>query len=152
MKLPASYRQSFPSDFPKFETFSVGFDRLFDQLFEPSLLSRAGLNFPPYNIIKESDSITKIEVALAGYKRDEVKVYLEGNMLSIEGKVGEATESEDESKKFVHRGLAQRAFIRQFRLAEGVEIKDASLVDGVLTIELDTRMPDAPKAKQIEIR
>ena len=115
MKLPASYRQSFPSDFPKFETFSVGFDRLFDQLFEPSLLSRAGLNFPPYNIIKESDSITKIEVALAGYKRDEVKVYLEGNMLSIEGKVGEPLESEDESKKFVHRGLAQRAFIRQFR-------------------------------------
>ncbi|GER01837.1 heat-shock protein IbpA [Iodidimonas muriae] len=124
---------------------SVGFDDLF-RLAEARLDS-ASQSYPPYNIEKLGDDEYRVTMAVAGFSADELDVVLEDRVLTVTGR---ATE-EDDSRTFLHRGIAKRAFERTFRLAETVEVKGAGFENGLLTISLERRVPEHMKPRQITI-
>lgn len=130
------YGKSFP--------FAIGFDRTL------SLLERASqvpsVNYPPYNIVKVDDEIYRVEMAIAGFKKENVSITKEKEILTIEGKVEDKTETE-----FVHKGLASRAFKRSFTLAEEIVVEGATLEDGILVITLKRVIPEEKKPVSIEI-
>jgi len=121
---------------------AIGFDDMFNRF---NYLSTVNSGFPHYNIKKESEGKYTIELALAGYKKDEVEVKVEDGVLSIEGS------SKEEKADFVHQGIAKRSFRRQFQLADYVECNGGKLEDGMLKIKLEYNPPEAKKPKQIKI-
>ena len=121
---------------------TIGFEDLFDKL---NYFSTVNSGFPHYNIKKESEGKYTIELALAGYKKDEVEVKVEDGVLSIEGS------SKEEKADFVHQGIAKRSFKRLFQLADYVECKSCKLENGMLKIEIDYNPPESKKPKQIKI-
>ena len=129
--------------FGRFSPFSIGFDRLFQQLQAQSVVNQQ--NYPPYNIVKVDDENFVIELAIAGFDKKEVSVELEKNVLKIEGK------SKDDDKDFIHKGLASRSFERQFTLADDVEVSGGKLENGVLKVELRRVIPEEDKPIKIKI-
>tara|TARA_B100000513_G_scaffold189190_1_gene112723 strand:+ start:655 stop:1065 length:411 start_codon:yes stop_codon:yes gene_type:complete len=129
--------------FGQFRPFAIGFDRYFEDLERMSNISQT--NYPPYNVVKEDDEHFSVELAVAGFSKKDVSITKEKNVLVIEGKV------EDESKDFVHKGLASRAFKRSFTLADDVEISGASLKDGILVVSLERVVPEEDKPVSIKI-
>ena len=129
--------------FGQFRPFAIGFDRYFEDLERMSNISQT--NYPPYNVVKEDDEHFSVELAVAGFSKKDVSITKEKNVLVIEGKV------EDESKDFVHKGLASRAFKRSFTLADDVEISGASLKDGILVVSLERIIPEEDKPISIKI-
>ena len=129
--------------FGRFSPFSIGFDRLFQQLQAQSVINQQ--NYPPYNIVKVDDENFVIELAIAGFDKKEVNVELEKNVLKIEGK------SKDDDKDFIHKGLASRSFERQFTLADDVEVSGGKLENGVLKVELKRVIPEEDKPIKIKI-
>lgn len=129
--------------FGRFSPFSIGFDRLFQQLQAQSVVNQQ--NYPPYNIVKVDDENFVIELAIAGFDKKEVSVELEKNVLKIEGK------SKDDDKDFIHKGLASRSFERQFTLADDVEVSGGKLENGVLKVELKRVIPEEDKPIKIKI-
>jgi len=129
--------------FGRFSPFSIGFDRLFQQLQAQSVVNQQ--NYPPYNIVKVDDENFVIELAIAGFDKKEVNVELEKNVLKIEGK------SKDDDKDFIHKGLASRSFERQFTLADDVEVSGGKLENGVLKVELRRVIPEEDKPVKIKI-
>ena len=129
--------------FGRFSPFSIGFDRLFQQLQAQSIVNQQ--NYPPYNIVKVDDENFVIELAIAGFDKKEVNVELEKNVLKIEGK------SKDDDKDFIHKGLASRSFERQFTLADDVEVSGGKLENGVLKVELKRVIPEEDKPIKIKI-
>ena len=129
--------------FGQFRPFAIGFDRYFEDLERMSNISQT--NYPPYNVVKEDDEHFSVELAVAGFSKKDVSITKEKNVLVIEGKV------EDESKDFVHKGLASRAFKRSFTLADDVEISGASLKDGILVVSLERVIPEEDKPVSIKI-
>ena len=129
--------------FGQFRPFAIGFDRYFEDLERMSNISQT--NYPPYNVVKEDDEHFTVELAVAGFSKKDVSITKEKNVLVIEGKV------EDESKDFVHKGLASRAFKRSFTLADDVEISGASLKDGILVVSLERIIPEEDKPISIKI-
>ena len=129
--------------FGQFRPFAIGFDRYFEDLERMSNISQT--NYPPYNVVKEDDEHFTVELAVAGFSKKDVSITKEKNVLVIEGKV------EDESKDFVHKGLASRAFKRSFTLADDVEISGASLKDGILKVSLERIIPEEDKPISIKI-
>lgn len=113
----------------------LGFDRL-DQLVERSAKNADG--YPPYNIEILAENLFRITLALAGFTQDDVEITLEANQLTIQGK---QTEPSDE-RVFLHRGIAARGFKRSFVLADGVEVKNAEMENGLLHIDLEREMPE----------
>ena len=101
--------------------------------------------YPPYNIVKTSDMAYVIEMAVAGFKEDEIQVVVKENVLTIKGN------NVTEEKEYIHRGIASRSFARTLRLADTIEIKGAHLADGMLTIELENVIPEAKKERLILI-
>ena len=95
--------------------FSLGFDETFNRL---EALAGAGSNYPPYNVINRSDGRTSVEVALAGFSRDDIEVATERNVLTIRAR------SSKENKQYQHRGIASRSFERGWQLGDGVEVQD----------------------------
>ena len=130
-------------DFGNVRRSSVGFDRLFDML-ENSNFS--GENYPPFDLIKLDDNRYRIEVAVAGFRRDEIDITSQQNQLLISGQ-----KSEDEASNYVHRGIANRSFERRFALADHIQVRGADLKDGMLSIELVREVPEAMKPRKIEI-
>ena len=128
--------------FGRFSPFSIGFDRLFQQLQAQSVVNQQ--NYPPYNIVKVDDENFVIELAIAGFDKKEVNVELEKNVLKIEGK------SKDDDKDFIHKGLASRSFERQFTLADDVEVSGGKLENGVLKVELKRVIPEEDKPIKIK--
>ena len=122
---------------------SIGMDEWFKR-FDTAYESHT--NYPPYNLIKESSVDFRLEIALAGYKREDIRVSTEWNKLSVES--GKVSNSEDE---YLHQGLAKRAFTRTWTLSDDVEVKDVSYVDGLLTIKLNRVIPEHQKRKVYEI-
>lgn len=123
----------------------VGFDRIFnDRFFE----TRTN-NYPPYNIVKYDDNNYGIEVAVAGFSKEEITVQIDQDQLTISG-----TKSVDvnDSKEYLHRGLAARDFEQTFTLAEYMEVKDAEVKDGMLKIQIERIVPEALKPRTIEIK
>ena len=129
--------------FGRFSPFSIGFDRLFQQLQAQSVVNQQ--NYPPYNIVKVDDENFVIELAIAGFDKKEVNVELEKNVLKIEGK------SKDDDKDFIHKGLASRSFERQFTLADDVKVSGGKLENGVLKVELRRVIPEEDKPVKIKI-
>jgi molecular chaperone IbpA len=122
---------------------SIGMDewfKRFDTAFETHT------NYPPYNLIKESSVDFRLEIALAGYKREDIEVTTEWNKLFVEAK-----KSGDSSDEYLHQGLAKRAFTRTWTLSDDVEVKDVSYIDGLLTVKLNRVIPEHQKRKVYEI-
>jgi molecular chaperone IbpA len=121
----------------------VGFDRYFNSQF-----TNSNGNYPPHNIVKYDDTHYGIEVAVAGFSKEEITVEVDQDQLTITGKKS----TENESKEYLHRGLAARDFEQQFTLAEYMEVKGAEVKDGMLKIAIQRIVPDALKPRQIEVK
>jgi molecular chaperone IbpA len=126
---------------------SIGFDRLAEQFFNDPTFSNAQTGYPPYNIAKKEDDIYEVTLAVAGFKKDDIDISLEDGTLIIKGESNVL----DESVEYLHKGIAERNFIRTFKLAEFVEVKEAKLEDGILRVSLFRNVPDAMKPKKIKI-
>ena len=141
------------SIFNSLRPFSIGFDDMFDQ-FE-SMLGNGSLavqsNYPPYNIRKVGKDKYAIEVAVAGFNKDDVEVEYEDNLLTIKTKDVKKTE-EKEGDEVIHRGISQRSFARSFTIADDVKVNGAELKDGLLTIACERIVPEHKKKKLIEIK
>lgn len=125
---------------------SVGFDRLADQFFnDPTFANATG--YPPFNISKLEDDY-EITLAVAGFKKSDIDITVEEGTLKIAG-TSEVLDGED--REYLHKGIAERNFIRTFKLAEYVEVKSAKLEDGILRVTLYRNIPDAMKPQTIDI-
>jgi molecular chaperone IbpA len=109
-------------------------------------LHESSTNYPPYNLIKESNVDFRLEIALAGYKREDIEVTTEWNKLFVEAK-----KSGDSDDEYLHQGLAKRAFTRTWTLSDDVVVGDVSYVDGLLIVKLNRVIPDHQKKKVYEI-
>ena len=118
--------------FDKITTNSIGLDRTIQNFWEST-----NANYPHFNIIQENNHESTLEIALAGFKKKEVKVYTEHGKLIVEGKKEEKKENE-----YVHRGMAQRSFQRGWQLTDDVEIKEVVFDDGLLSIHLGKIVPE----------
>jgi molecular chaperone IbpA len=125
---------------------SVGFDRLFD-LVDQSLRLETEDNYPPCNIERTGENAYRISLAVAGFKSDEIAVTINQDTLIVSGRI----EKQDRPGEYLYRGIAARAFERRFNLAEHVQVKGASLNDGLLHIELVREVPEAMKPRRIAI-
>jgi len=137
-------------DIPSIHKFAVGFDNIFDEMLRINA-QQSNTNYPPYNIVKRSEDIFVIELAVAGFNEGDIKITLEKNVLTIKG---EQTVSLDELEKdveYVHRGISARNFDRVFTLAEYVEVIGAKAENGILTIELERQVPEEQKPKTVAI-
>ena len=127
----------------KFLTKSIGFEDIFNRFFE---LQDFNGGHPFYNIKRIKDDKYVLEMALAGYKKSEVKVEVADGVLSLKG------EARDEKEDFVHKGIARRAFAKQLQLSDYVECKGARLEEGMLKVDLEYNPPEDKKPKLIEIK
>lgn len=134
-------------DFTPLYRSAVGFDRLAALLESAQGAEPAG--WPPYNIETTGEDAYRIELAVAGFKSDELTIEVKENLLTVTGR---KTANDDEAqRRFLHRGLAERNFERRFQLADYVVVTDASLADGLLTVSLRRELPEAMKPRRIEI-
>ena len=117
----------------------IGMDDYLDRFFNESPQS----NYPPYNLIQVNNHESKLEIALAGFKKDELKVYTEFGKLYIEGK----KEESEVNGTFVHQGLAQRSFQRVWTVSDDTKIGSVEFVDGLLTVQLNKIVPDHHQRK-----
>ena len=123
----------------------VGFDRLANLLETAAADSAAG--YPPYNIERTDENAYRIDIAVAGFRPEELGVEVKENLLTVTGRKA----ANDGERRFVHRGLAERNFERRFQLAEYVLVTEANLADGLLSISLKRELPEALKPRRIEI-
>ena len=132
--------------------FSVGFDSIFEE-FDRMLESteRYNSNYPPYNIRKLNDNNYKIEVALAGYSKDDIELELKDNTLTVRNKTKEKVINED-ANGVIHKGISTRKFERSFTISEDIKVKNAELKNGLLNIDLERIIPDEKKPRLIEIK
>lgn len=126
----------------------VGFDRMANMIDTASRLDGAQ-GYPPYNIERVDENAFAIEVAVAGFTEDELEIETKEGLLTIAGKKSEPEDSGE--KEYLHRGIAQRGFIRRFQLADHVLVTGARLDHGVLRIDLLRELPEAKKPRKIEI-
>tara|TARA_Y100000592_G_C5363254_1_gene264703 strand:- start:213 stop:623 length:411 start_codon:yes stop_codon:yes gene_type:complete len=129
--------------FGQFRPFAIGFDRYFEDLERMSNISQT--NYPPYNVVKVDEEHFAVELAVAGFSKKDISITKEKNVLIIEGKI------EDESKDFVHKGLASRAFKRSWTLSDDIVIEGAELKDGILSVSLEKVVPEEDKPVEIKI-
>lgn len=119
---------------------SIGMDEYFDRLFN---LHETTSNYPPYNLVTISEVESRLELALAGFKKKEVNVYTQDGKLFIEGQ----KEDKETETNYVHKGLAQRSFTRAWTLADDTEVRSVDFEDGLLTVKLGRIVPDHHKRK-----
>ena len=113
----------------------IGMDDYLDRFFNAPMQTS---NYPPYNLVQLNNHESRLEIALAGFKKDEVKVYTEFGKLYVEGKIEEA----ENVGEFVHKGLAQRSFERVWQITDDTEIRSVGFEDGLLTVDLGKVVPD----------
>ena len=119
---------------------SIGMDEYFSRLFNQH---ETTTNYPPYNLVQVSNVESRLELALAGFKKDEVNVYTEYGKLFVEGQ----KEDTETGTTYVHRGMAQRSFTRSWTLSDETEVRSVSFEDGLLNIELGKIVPDHHQRK-----
>jgi molecular chaperone IbpA len=122
---------------------SIGLDEWFKR-FDAAYETHT--NYPPYNLVKESSVDFRLEIALAGYKKEDIEVTTEWNKLFVD--VKKVSDTDDE---YLHQGLAKRAFTRTWTLSDDVEVKDVSFEDGLLTIKLNRVIPEHQKKKVYQL-
>ncbi|MES9955426.1 MAG: Hsp20 family protein [Sedimenticola sp.] len=131
---------------PLFRT-AIGFDRMADTL-ESAYRADAGAGYPPYNIELTGEDEYRISMAVAGFTRDDLDIEVKQNILRVAG----AKKENQETRKFLHRGIANRSFERSFQLADYVRVDGAEIRDGLLHIDLVREIPEAMKPRRVEIK
>ena len=132
------HAESLPDLMDKITKNSIGLDNYFDRFFDLQTSS----NYPPYNLINVSNTESRLEIALAGFKKDEIKVYTEYGKLIVESK-----KEEKEEVNYSHRGIAQRSFNRSWTIADDTVVKEVNFEDGLLTVTLGKVVPDHHQRK-----
>ena len=131
----------------KFIPYSIGFDNLFDRLFDMDLESSS--SYPPYNISKVDDNNYIIEMALAGFNKDDIEIELADSELTVRSK---KREDSNKDVNLIHQGISQRSFNRKFTLSEEILVKNAEMKNGMLIIKLEKFIPENKKPKLISIK
>lgn len=126
----------------------VGFDRLADQL-DAAARTEAASGYPPYNIERTGENDYRIEIAVAGFKPDELTVEVKENLLTVTGR---KAANDGDAKQYLHRGLAERNFERKFQLTDYLIVEGADLSNGLLSIALKRELPEALKPRTVEIK
>ena len=136
--------------FKDFDKFFVGFDDRYRRLakIHDDVTKTIPNNYPPYNIRKTGDNTYAIEMAVAGFDKQEIDIEIEGGKLMVKGNLA-FTDTED---NFLFKGIATRAFTRAFVIDDQFEVKDASLINGMLKIALERIIPEHKKPKKIEVK
>jgi len=138
-------------DLTPFHRSTVGFDSLFDELENRFFTNTVqnGSSYPPYNIVKVDESKYAIEIALAGFDREDVDIEIDQGDLVISGNTEDKNNTD--ARTYMHRGIAGRAFKRVFKLADHVEVRGAEMKNGILTVSLEKEIPEALKPRKIEV-
>ncbi|MEM5515530.1 Hsp20 family protein [Henriciella sp. AS95] len=126
----------------------VGFDRMASMIDSASRLDGTQ-GYPPYNIERVADDAFAIEIAVAGFAEDDLEIETKDNLLTVAGK--KSGDEDGEARQFLHRGIAERGFLRRFQLADHVIVTGASLQNGMLRVDLVRELPEAKKPRKIEI-
>ena len=134
-------------DFSPLFRSTIGFDRLTRLVDAAASMDNAALAYPPYNIEKTGEDAYRLTMAVAGFSSDEVDVTVHENSLLVTGKA----KKEDENGRYLHRGIARRAFERRFSLADHIKVVGATLVNGMLHVDLAREVPEAMKPRKIAI-
>lgn len=132
-------------DFAPYRRSTIGFDRFFD-LLENSGLGQGSEAYPPFDLIQVDNNHYRINLAVAGFTRDEIDITAQQNQLIVSGK-----KSEDDKIDYIHRGIANRQFERRFGLADFIKVTDAAFKDGLLSIDLVREIPEAMRPRKISI-
>src|SRR6478752_5315983 len=134
-------------DFSPLYRTAVGFDRL-AQLLDAAATQDSQGGYPPYNIERTGENEYRVEIAVAGFRPEELNAEVKENLLTVTGRKA----ANDDQRRFLHRGLAERNFERRFQLADYVVVTEAALSDGLLSISLKRELPEALKPRTIEIK
>ncbi len=134
-------------DLPNFVRHTVGFDRLFEDMTRTFANSRGNDNYPPYNIAKLDDNHWIIEIAVAGFADNEIDVELKESVLTIRG----THERDDKQTEYLHKGISARNFERTYTLGAHVEVRGATVKNGILSVALEQVIPEAEQPKKIPI-
>ena len=138
-------------DIPALHKFGIGFDNMFDELMRVSA-QQSSTNYPPYDIVQINEDEYMISMAVAGFGHDNLSVTKDKKFLIVEGKHSrETVENEDATTKYLHKGISERSFRREFQLADHVEISNAHLELGILSVHLKREVPEDAKPKTIAI-
>ena len=125
----------------------IGFDRLFTDM-ERHYANSTQTNYPPYNVVKHDEDHFEIELAVAGFDKEDVTIQVDQNLLTIKGQ----RQKDDDASKYLYRGLAARDFERSFTLADYMVVGDAELTNGILRVKLTRIVPEALKPRLIAIK
>ena len=134
-------------NFNQLTPYAVGFDRVFDQLQNYAQHNATSTGFPPYNIRKGGDYTYAIEMALAGFSKGDIEIEVAEGLLAVR-----SIKENDENDSNIYRGISYRKFNRKFTLADDIVVKDASLENGMLKIDLERIVPDEKKPRKITIK
>ena len=129
------------------DPFLVGFDQIFDRLVSTGTASAQAPSSPPYNIVKKENGVYEITLAAAGFQKDDISISLEKGTLTIKGELTRA----DDQIEYLYKGIAERNFMRSFKLAEYVEVENAEFKDGILRVSLIRNIPAEQMPQQIQI-
>lgn len=134
-------------DLPTLHRRAIGFDRMFEELNRTFANSKTTNNYPPHNVVQLDDTHFVVEVAVAGFKENEIDVEIKDNVLTVKG---EQVKSNEEIN-YVHKGISTRNFTQTFSLAEHVEVRGATVQNGILAIALEQLVPEEDQPKKIAI-
>jgi len=134
-------------DFSPLFRSTIGFDRLTRLVDAATRVDNSSLAYPPYNIEKTGEDAYRLTMAVAGFSPDELDITVQENSLLVTGKA----KKEDEESRYLHRGIARRAFERRFSLADHIKIVGATIQDGMLHVDLAREVPEAAKPRKIQI-
>ena len=134
-------------NFNQLTPYAVGFDRVFDQLQNYAQHNITSTGFPPYNIRKGGEYNFVIEMALAGFSKDDIEVEVADGLLTVR-----SVKENDENDSNIYRGISYRKFNRKFTLADDIVVNDASLENGMLKIDLERIVPDEKKPRLIAVK
>ena len=142
------------SIFNQLRPVTVGFDDIFDhfeRMFDGDVMNIPQVNYPPYNIVRTGDNTYDIELALAGFSKDDINVEYENNVLTVKS-IKKADEKDEQANGVIHRGISKRMFTKSFTVADDVEVKGAELKDGLLKVSLERIIPESKKPSTIKIK
>ena len=128
----------------------IGFDTMFDQM-ERRFSNSVSNNYPPHNILKTGENQYEIQIAVTGFEKNEIAVTVEANVLTVKGEGAESIRHEQPEIVYLHRGLATRDFVREFPLAEHMEVAGAEIRNGMLIVKLIRNIPESEKPRVIDI-
>jgi molecular chaperone IbpA len=134
-------------DFSPLFRSTIGFDRLTRLVDAATRVDNASLAYPPYNIEKTGEDAYRLTMAVAGFSEGELGITAQENILLVTGKA----KTEEDENRYLHRGIARRAFERRFSLADHIKVGGASLVNGMLHVDLVREVPEAAKPRKVQI-